>query len=110
MNRSDLESRVQITWERLNDHTDRCVGTLEATSDCHVDWTVAKMSGIPKEALRAAIENEARRRVVASVLGDLEAENLRLRAAVEKWGRRALNRKHWKDSEGEEDELKEDMK
>ena len=82
--------------------------TLEVKATACLDPYVLACS--PAIDLRGLVEKKLRECVVHAVLGDLESERSRLRAAVEKWGRRALNRKHWKDSEGEEDELKEDMK
>lgn len=115
MNRGDLESKVQVTWERLNGRTDRCTGTLEVSSGCYVDWAIASLAGMPEDRFRAMVEAEVRRRLVSSVLAGLESENARLRAAVERWGRRAIyrqfpSRERRNEQDGEENELKEDLK
>lgn len=90
MTRKDLESKVQVRWEPIGERSRRCVGELSLASDCCVDMAVASLSGGSPEDLVGWVEKEVRRRVVESVLGDLETENRGLRAALEKWGRRAM--------------------
>ena len=115
MTREDLESRIRIRWEPVGDRSERCVAELELAGDCCVDIAVAAMADLPWPRFREMVEGETRRRLLESVLGDLESRNLRLRAALEKWGRRAISRQFpgaraRTEHGGEEEELKEDLR
>jgi len=108
--RSELESKVQITWEpgeNVNGQQvpfDRCCGHVEfRVLGCFSKQLVGR-------GQRDEMERAVRESIVNYLIGDLEAENARLRAAVEKWGRRALGRNCFGGAEEEVDELKEDLK
>ena len=91
--RSDLESRVQITWERIPGQsacgTEKCVASLALRREAVLDRLVERMFPCGPVSVRREIGERLKRDLVSSVLGGLESENARLRAAVEKWGRRA---------------------
>ena len=119
MNRSDLESKVQVTWERCPRWPaagmKKCVASLALRKEAVLDGLVERMSPCGPVSIRHEIGERLKRDLVSSVLGDLEAERARLRAVAEKWGRRAISRQfpsreRRNEQDGEEDELKEDLK
>lgn len=117
MTRKDLESKVRIRWETADDGrgTRRCEGEFVASCAALVDPLVLRGLGAGRTDIEEPVEKSVRREIADSLLRDLETENLRLRAALEKWGRRAISRQFpscARDAEqaGEGEELKEDLK
>ena len=109
MNRGDLESKLVASWEPASDSP-----FLRCTVSLPLNVSGYLALGQPPEA-KAAMEVATRRSFAFALLGDLEAENQRLRAAVKKWGRRAIcrqfpSRERRDEQDGEEKELKEDLK
>ena len=88
MNRSDLESRVRISVGPSSPG-----GRTEMTAALEVKATACLdpyvLACLPAIDLRGLVEKKLRECVVHEVLGDLEAENARLWAAVAKWSGRA---------------------
>ena len=119
MNRSDLESKVQVTWERCPGWpaatgVEKCVASLTLRKEAVLDGLVERMFPCGPVSIRHEIGERLKRDLVSSVLGDLESERARLRAAVEKWGRRAIHRQfpsreRRNEQDGEENELKGDL-
>ena len=114
MNRSDLESRVQIAVSPPDDRgARRMIASLKFDAVAYLDPIA--LAGAPEIDLAARIERHLRRFVVHEARGDMESTNARLRAAVEKWGRRAISRQfpsreRRNEQDAEEDELKEDLR
>ena len=114
MNRSDLESKVQVTWEPGEIVNGVRVPFERAVASLPLSVPGYLAIGQPSEA-RAALEEELRRSFAYALVGDLESENARLREAVERWGRRAISRQfpsreRRNEQDGEEGELKEDLR
>ena len=115
MKREDLESRVLVTWER-NVGDDRgvrkCVASLQLRAEALLDPVVKLVA--PVGAIEGKIEEHLKGLLVHRLLGGIESERARLRAAVEKWGRRAISRQfpsreRRNEQDAEENELKEDL-
>ena len=109
MTRADLESRVRIRWETADDGrgTRRCVGEFSASCAAVVDPLVLRGLGAGRTDIEGLVEKSVRRETADFLLRDLETESLRLRANLEKWGRRAVNGRILNDLW--EKELKEDL-
>ena len=110
MNRSDLESKVRISVGPSSPGgRTEMVATLEVKAAACLDPYV--MSCAPAIDLPRLVEKTLRECVVGEVLGDQEAENRRLRAAVDKWARRAMAGSMSRQIEPNQwsDELKEDL-
>lgn len=111
MKRSDLESKVQITWEpgeNVNGEQvpfDRCCGHVEFRSSGYFSRDLVG------PGQRDEMERAVRESMVRYLIGDLEAENQRLRAAVDKWSRRAMAGSMSRQIEPDQwtNELKEDL-
>ena len=115
MKRSDLESKVQITWEPgeiINGEQvpfDRCVGRLELNASGYLAACLHEDGPARRE-----LERAVRKSLVSALMGDRDTENQRLRAALKKWGRR-FNSLHaacvhgGPSCEGYEKELEEDL-
>lgn len=111
MKRADLESKVRIRWEAgSSGFSEVCVGRLVLEARMELDTSYAGVLDSMQAAQRIVVGD-----LVHAVIGDLEAENTRLRANLKKWGLRAISRQlptFARDAEqaGEEGELKEDLK
>ena len=95
MNRSDLESKIQITWERCpgwpaETGVEKCVASLQLRREAVLDRLVERMFPAGPVSIRHEIERRVRDELIRLLVGDLESENQRLRAAVKRWGRQAL--------------------
>lgn len=89
MNRSDLESKVRISVGPASPG-----GRAEMTATLEVEATACLdpyvLSCVPAFDVPRLVEAKLRECVVREVLGDLEAENQRLRHLLRKWGERAI--------------------
>ena len=94
MTRGDLESKIQITWERCPGYSDmsveKCVASLQLRREAVLDRLVERMFPAGPVSIRYEIEKRVRDELIRLLIGDLESENQRLRAAVKRWGRQAL--------------------
>ena len=106
MNRDNLERAVEIDWKDMLSPVAQCSGRLVVDYSRFSDRQL--LDRVPQA--RSALESIVRKELVSSVLGDLETEVHRLRAALKKWGALAISRAEWRAPEGEEDELKEDLR
>ena len=94
MTRGDLESKIQITWERCPGYSDmsveKCVASLQLRREAVLDRLVERMFPAGPVSIRHEIEKRVRDELIRLLIGDLESENQRLRAAVKRWGQAAL--------------------
>ena len=95
MNRSDLESKIQITWERCpgwpsETGVEKCVASLQLRREAVLDRLVERLFPAGPVSIRHEIEKRVRDELIRLLIGDLESENQRLRAAVKRWGQAAL--------------------
>lgn len=100
MKREDLESKVRISVGPASPG-----GRTEMTATLEIKATAC----LDPYVLRGLVEKKLRECVVWGVLGDLEAENARLRAAVCKWSGRARQCCPYEAMKFQE-ELKEDLR
>jgi len=88
--RKELESKVQITWEpgeNVNGQQvpfDRCCGYVELRSSGYFSKHLVGRGQLDE------MERAVRESIVNYLIGDLEAENQRLLAALRFWGRQCL--------------------
>lgn len=94
MKREDLESKVRISvGPSSSGGRSEMTATLEVKATACLDPYVLACS--PATDLPRLVEKKLRECVVHEVLGDLEAENQRLRYLLRKWGALAIGHTHF---------------
>lgn len=79
MNRSDLESKVQVTWERCPGWpaatgVEKCVASLTLRKEAVLDGLVERMFPCGPVSIRHEIGERLKRDLVSSVLGGAKAD------------------------------------